>query len=348
MALVYPSNRTRRLTMVALAGWGSLAIAASHGCAGEATTNSGGGSGSASGSSSGSGASSGTQSSGSGTTSGTSTGSGVTSGAAGSSGTGTTSGAAGSSGTAAGTSGATGASGATAVSACVAALSPTLIDFNAFNPLSTNGFDTFFGSGTNVGYIGPFAYSGGAPDGGVDWVINPVTGRTGGLADGGMDWAMDFVVTDEAKYGASLGLWMSCVNGSTYKGITFWARGQTPIGTCSADAGSGSCFSVTLSTSATSAMTDAGAGCTGTCASPVASNLPLTLSWMQFQIPWAEFAGGLVNGASYTPTGDGIIGLQFNLSLTYPPVDGGPDAGTIYPPQAANLDFQLDDVGFMQ
>jgi hypothetical protein len=207
------------------------------------------------------------------------------------------------------------------------------------------GFSTYFGSGSNVGYVGVYAFSGGGPDGGVDYTVTPVTGRTGGTVDGGPDWAVDFKLTDESVYGGALGIWMSCINAPSYSGISFWVRGQTPTGTCSADAGGGSCFSVSLSTAATTVPADGGAGsCVGTsstCVSPKAADLPISTTWSQIKIPWTSFVGGMAGGVAYTPNGDGIAGLLFNVSLVYAPNEAG-----TYVPVPANIDLQIDDVGF--
>jgi hypothetical protein len=173
-----------------------------------------------------------------------------------------------------------------------------------------------------------------------------------GTVDGGTDWAIDFKLTNESVYGGGLGFWISpCVNASSYKGISFWARGQTPAGGCPAEAGAGGCFSFSLGTAATTAVSDAGAGtCTGTgtaCAAPQVSGLPLSMTWTQFQIPWSSFTGGMANGAASNPTGDGLLGLTFAVNLAFVPVDAGPDGAAIYGPMPANLDLQIDDIQFM-
>jgi hypothetical protein len=253
------------------------------------------------------------------------------------------------------TAGGTGSTGAGASSAgCLTASSPLLINFDRYTPsgpAGAAGFDTFFGSGTSVGYIGPYAFSGGGSDGGVDWTLTPVTGSSGGTVDGAQDWAVNFTVTDESVYGAGLGFWMSCVNAQSYSGISFWARGQTPIGTCAADAGGGSCFTMSIGTIATTPVDpDGGAGtCTGTtatCVNPMVSNLALSTTWTQFHIPWSMFTGGMSGGSAYTPNGAGLIGISFGLSLVYTGVDGGA-SGVVYVPVPANLDLQIDDIELM-
>lgn len=278
----------------------------------------------------------GQSSSGNANTSGTSPGSG------GSSGVGTTSG------------GATTSGAGSSSAGCVPATGPVLIDFNRYSPTGAagaDGFDTFFGSGTSVGYIGPYAFSGGGADGGLNWTLTPVTGSSGGTIDGATDWAINFSVTNETVFGGGLGFWMSCVNAPTYSGISFWARGQSPIGTCSADAGGGSCFTVSLGTAATSLPGgDGGVGtCTGTsttCVNPMVSDLALSLNWTQFHVPWSQFTGGMANGGAYTPNGDGLTGISFGLSLVYTGVDAGA-SGIVYVPVPSGLDLQIDDIELM-
>jgi hypothetical protein len=232
----------------------------------------------------------------------------------------------------------------------VTATGPTLVNFENYNPLSDAGFSTYFGSGTSVGYIGVYAFSGGGADGGPNDTLTPVTGESGGAIDGGQDWAVDLRLNDESVYGGGLGVWMSCVSASSYQGISFWARGQTPVGTCAADAGGGSCFALAVGTAATSLAGDGGAGtCAGTastCVSPQASNLQLSNTWTHFQIPWSSFTGGSAGGAAYTVDGSGIVGLTFSVSLAWSASEAGADGAVTYAPTPANIDLQVDDIGF--
>jgi hypothetical protein len=253
------------------------------------------------------------------------------------------------------TGGGTATSGAGASSGgCVTANGPVLIDFDRYSPTGpagASGFDTFFGSGTSVGYIGPYAFSGGPGDGGVNWSLTPVTGSSGGTIDGSTDWAINMAVADETVFGAGLGFWMSCLDATSYGGISFWARGQSPVGTCSADAGGGSCFTLSVTTAATTVPgTDGGAGSCGgtstTCVNPMVANLPLTLDWTQYEIPWSQFVGGMAGGSAYTPDGAGLLGISFGLSLVYTGVDGGA-TGTVYVPVPSDLDLQIDDIELM-
>jgi hypothetical protein len=220
-------------------------------------------------------------------------------------------------------------------------MNPVLINFDTYNgsTLAQNYAEAFGGAtaGSGTAYAGPYAFSGGGADGGVDYTLSMVTGRTGGLTDAGLqDWGLDLALTDEAVWGGGVGIWMTCANASAFKGISFWARGQIP----------GNSVTVALAIADT-APVSAGGTCVGTCTAPQV-NLPLDgLVWTQVTVPWASFAGGVASGVAYTPTGNNLAGLTFSVSLAYGEVDAGPDGAAIYGPVPANIDFQLDDIEFM-
>ncbi len=230
---------------------------------------------------------------------------------------------------------------------------PSLINFEGYNPTLDGGnFNGSFGTWPQLGYIGPYAFSGGAPDGGPNYTLNPVTGQTGGLVDGGADWGIELHVMQETHFGAGLGFWMSCANASAYKGISFWVRGQVPSNSISLTLS-------TLDTTPTSAqppgtcpgMTSQALCGTpptaGACCAPFAASIPVTMVWTNVQLPWAKFTGN-AGGASYALTGAEIDGLTFNMNLNYGEVDAGPDGAAIYGPTPADLDLQIDDIAFMQ
>jgi hypothetical protein len=227
-----------------------------------------------------------------------------------------------------------------------------LINFENYNPLLDGGnFQTSFGTWPQLGYIGPYAFSGGSPDGGQNYTLDAVTGRTGGLIDGGQDWAVELNVMQETHFGAGLGFWINpCANAAAYGGISFWVRGQTPSNTISLTLS-------TLDTTPTSAQPPGTCpGMTsqtlcgtppaaGACCAPYASAIPITMEWTNIQLPWAKFTGS-GGGAEYTLNGANITGLTFNMNLSYAEVDAGPDGSAIYGPTPANLDLQIDDITF--
>jgi hypothetical protein len=353
MAFSDGSNRKAGLATLSLVG----CVGAAFGAAGACTSSNPGDTGSSSGGKGSS--SSGATSLGSGGSSGGgssshsgSSGSGSSSGSGGSSGGGNPSGSSNSSG-AGSSSGAAGSSGASDAGACVPVTGPVLINFDNYNPMADGGFNGSFGTWPQAGYIGPYPFSGGGPDGmpNGNVSLDPVAGETGGLIDGGQDWALELRATKESVYGAGLGFWMSCANASQYKGISFWARGQTPTNTMSLTLSTvdttpvsaqppGTCAGMTSQPLCATPLT------TGACCSPTTLNIPLTMVWTNIQIPWAMFAGN-AGGAAYVPTGANITGLTFGLSLAYSQVDAAPDGAGIYGPAAADLDLQVDDISFI-
>jgi hypothetical protein len=192
---------------------------------------------------------------------------------------------------------------------------------------------------------GAFAGFFGIPDGSVTPVLSMLAGHTG-------SYGLNVAATQATAWGAALGTWMStpsCLNASSFAGITFWVRGATPTGTFS--------FGLSLEeTTLPDSVDPAGGGtCAGskdTCKDPSANDLPLTADWTQVTLPWASFTGGLSNGTAVTVTGDRITGFSFNLPLKWVPdpsfVDdpANPDDMPSYVPEQGDIDFTFDDFGF--
>lgn len=256
---------------------------------------------------------------------------------------------------------------------------PVFINFEGYNGATPYLGSSAFGAAPPLaGYTGPYAFSGGGTalnDAGTNWVLSMVPGRTvapppmsvdsgldggpdantdagieggsatgtdgggdagvgagneGGAPTGARDWALDLAVTNESSWGAGLGFWTSpCADATAFRGISFWVRGHAPT----------NLFGMTLLTADTSVsahatiMGDAGA----------IAALPVTSNWTQYQIPWANFVGGVTTaGGTYTANGDNITDMQFIVSLSY----AADDAGT-YQPVPSDLDFQIDDIQFM-
>ncbi len=356
MAFLDASSRRTRLATLSLIGSVGAALGAVDACTSSNSGDNARNQSQSSGSSSGNGSSSlgSGSSSGSGTSSGNNTSSGAAPSSSGNGGSSGDKNPAGSSSGSPGSSGGSGSSsGGSDAGGCVPVTGPVLINFENYNPLLDGGnFNGSFGTWPQLGYIGPYFFSGGGPDGGPNASIDPVTGQTGGLIDGGEDWAIELRVNQESVYGAALSFWMSCANASAYKGISFWVRGQTPTNTVSLTVS-------TLDTTPTSAQppgtcpgmtSQALCGATptaGACCSPYKSSIPVTMVWTNIQLPWAMFTGN-AGGTTYTMTGASITGLTFNMSLDYSEVDAGPDGAAIYGPTPANLDLQIDDITFLQ
>jgi hypothetical protein len=152
---------------------------------------------------------------------------------------------------------------------------------------------------------------------------------------------------DSSKYAADakntsatqwegLGMWMSCVDASSYQGVSFWVKGSTPTDTAT--------FSVsTEATMPPDAKDAAGGGtCTsGTCASP-SVEFPVTSSWSQVMVTWDTFTAGTANGADVTTTGKDITGMSWSPNLKW--VQNG-DAGWV--PSPGPYELAIDDVQFL-
>jgi hypothetical protein len=140
-----------------------------------------------------------------------------------------------------------------------------------------------------------------------------------------------------SNWGGAIGLWMGCVDASSYKGISFWVKGTAPKGTAA----------LNLATEATSepdASDPAGGGtCTsGTCA-PATIEFPVTTEWTKVMVTWDTFTAGTANGATVTTTGGNITGMSWNVGLNFH--DAGGDAGYVGTPAAYGI--EIDDIEFM-
>jgi hypothetical protein len=192
-------------------------------------------------------------------------------------------------------------------------------------------------AGTGNGLAGVYGYSGGL----TNYAFTFKAGH-----DATSNWALDYTLTNESVYGGALAFWMNptCLDASAYKGISFWARGQSATGL----------FTATVATEDTSppdATNPAGGGtCMGTsatCVHPSTMDLALTPDWQQFQIPWAMLKPGLRAGIAYIPTGSNVTALTFQVGLMYVPRSDAGDLDAGFVPVPGGADLQIDDVGFM-
>jgi hypothetical protein len=141
-----------------------------------------------------------------------------------------------------------------------------------------------------------------------------------------------------SAWGGALGLWMGCIDASSFDGLAFSVRGQVPGGTATVT-------TLTEGTSAPSA-TDPAAG--GTCldgCAPATASFPVNAEYRRVLLPWSSFTAGTANGQSLPLTGGGITGLTFSVALDWAEVASG--AGT-YGPVASGYELALDDVGFFR
>lgn len=147
-------------------------------------------------------------------------------------------------------------------------------------------------------------------------------------------------ITNESAsgWGGALGLWMGCIDASSFDGLTFSVRGRVPGGVAT----------VTLPTESTNApsTTDPAAGgtCGAGCAAASAS-FPVTAEFTRVRLPWSVFTPGSADGAAVPASGRGVTGLAFSVALEWGEVAG--NAGT-YGPIASGYELALDDIGFFR
>jgi hypothetical protein len=157
-------------------------------------------------------------------------------------------------------------------------------------------------------------------------------------------WAAHAANTATADWGGGIGMWMSCINATSFAGLTFWVKGTSPTGM----------MNVSLSTEDTSPpdATDPRKGgtcdpppATGSCSGPSVA-VALAAEWTQVTLPWGMFTAGVgASGVAVPATGDKITGMSFSANMTYVP-NPADDGGT-YIPEPGTFDVSIDNLGFM-
>jgi hypothetical protein len=165
------------------------------------------------------------------------------------------------------------------------------------------------------------------------------------LAGHGGNYGLTASVTNASGWGMGFGFYVldqsyapACIDASAYKGITMWVRGSVPTETFS--------FTVTMSQAA---LTSAGGSCTGTddtsCKAPTASALPISMTWTQVDILWADLIGGLSGPATpLAANGDNITGFGFSANLKFEPESEGSET---YVPVPGDVTVVVDDIAFI-
>ena len=251
----------------------------------------------------------------------------------------------GTAGTPMGTGGAGGAAGATgaggmapsgtvcALPISIAAATPGIADFDAYDGTALGSW-TFPLGGDSVSGVtaGVFGY-GDRPAG------NPETFEM--AAGQNSKYAMRIADTLAQVYGGGMGTWLSaCLNATKFAGVSFWARGSTPMGKSA----------LTLSMQETLPSKPAKAGdAIGTCAGTVAAKtcvhptfaVAVTDTWTKIQAPWSAFTAGSAAGTAVSPDGRNITQVQFGVELIWVP-----DAAGVYAPIPAPYDLAVDSLTF--
>ncbi|MES1182237.1 MAG: hypothetical protein ABUL60_00405 [Myxococcales bacterium] len=168
------------------------------------------------------------------------------------------------------------------------------------------------------------------------------------LAGHGGNYGLTVAVTNATKWGEGFGMYLldeqykpGCIDASAYKGVTMWVRGMVPTGTFS--------FGVSMAQATLPSTTAPGGSCTGTddttCKSPTAVNLPVSATWSQVNVLWADLVGGLSGPAvPLAANGDNITGFSFGANLTFMPESEG---SMVYVPVPGDVSIVVDDIAFI-
>lgn len=223
-----------------------------------------------------------------------------------------------------------------AVKACfnkVTVTSATITDFEEYDgtlPVSdwTFAFNAPAGDAASV-YAGIYDYS----DAVGDHALLMTTGNASSYAPsirnaraGGPD-----------AWGAGMGMWMSCIDATSFTGLSLSIKGTTPTST----------VTLTLATEATAPPDEANPDAGGTCVSDCADasvEIAVSDTWTQALLPWGAFAPGTANGATVSVNGDDLIGVNVQVGLEY--VED-PNSPGDYVPAPGSYDVAIDDLGFM-
>ncbi len=244
-------------------------------------------------------------------------------------------------GTPMGTGGAAGTGGAggmaPAGTACaspitIAAATPGIADFDAYDGVTALPSWSFPLGGDSVSgvYAGPFRY-GDRADG-----FPETFEMTAGPSS---KYAMRIADTLAQNYGGGMGTWFSaCVNATKFAGISFWARGNAPK------------VSLKIPMQETLPSTPATAGdkigtCGGTiadktCVHPIFT-FPVTNTWTKIEAPWTAFTPGSAAGTAVSPDGRNITQIEFAIELIWVP-----DTAGVYMPTPAPYDLAVDSITF--
>jgi hypothetical protein len=219
--------------------------------------------------------------------------------------------------------------------------SPTIASFESYDGTTAAvDYSWMFGGATD-GTLGVHTSTYAYGDGSAEPVLSILAGHGG-------NYGLTVSVTNASKWGEGFGLYLldeqykpGCIDASSYKGVTMWVRGMVPTGTFS--------FSVAMSQATKASATEAGGSCTGaddtTCKAPTAVDLPVSETWTQVDVLWADLLGGLSGpDAPLVANGDNITGFGFGANLTFMPESEG---SMVYVPVPGDISIVVDDIAFI-
>lgn len=219
--------------------------------------------------------------------------------------------------------------------------SPTIASFETYDgTIAAADFSWTFGGAVD-GMLGVHTSSYSFGDGSATPTLALLAGHGG-------NYGLTVSVTGASKWGEGFGMYLldeqykpGCINASAYKGVTMWVRGMVPTGTFS--------FGVSMSQATKPNTTAPGGSCTGTddttCKSPTAVDLPVSATWTQVNVLWADMLGGLSGPATpLAANGDNITGFSFGANLTFMPESEG---SMVYVPVPGDISIVIDDLAFI-
>jgi len=167
--------------------------------------------------------------------------------------------------------------------------SPSIASFETYDGTTAAADYSWIFGGAADGVLGVHTSTYAYGDGSVTPTLAILAGHAG-------NYGLTVSVTNASKWGEGFGMYLldeqykpGCIDASAYKGVTMWVRGMVPTGTFS--------FSVSMSQATKPSTTEPGGSCTGTddatCKSPTAVDLPVSATWSQVDVLWADMLGGL-------------------------------------------------------
>jgi hypothetical protein len=203
---------------------------------------------------------------------------------------------------------------------------PVLATFETYDGVAAADMWAF-SFNTPAVYSGAYQYS----DGTGAQTISMVAGNNS-------RYAVGISNTSASGWGGALGMWMGCIDASSFDGISFSVRGAAP----------GNTATIALNTEDTNAPdamnAEAGGTCLAGCQSPSAA-FPVAADWQRVLIPWSTFTPGAANQVAIPTTGSNIAGLTFSVALEW---IEDPNAAGSYIPAATGYNLAIDDVQFFK
>ena len=222
----------------------------------------------------------------------------------------------------------------------LAASTPGIADFDGYNGSELAMWNFPIGGETSTGVIaGTFGYG----DDDIDAMGQPIPEKFEMVDGNDSTYALSISDTEADDYGGGMGLWLSeCLDATAFSGLSFWVRGNTPMGTAKLSIMMEETTSNMPATATSKLGTCPGTdtGDTPTCVHP-SFNFPVTDTWSEVRVAWSAATPGDANGTRVVPDGRNIWQIQFAVELIW--VDDG--TGT-YVPTPAPYEVAIDTVTF--